>query len=526
MSTVLARRLDKIQQVLAQKEQTHLTRKENSVTIHADSGDIVYNPTKTGELFHNCTDSVRLMMGPFGSGKTTACLMEMPIRACLMPRSPDGVRRSKWAIIRNTSGQLTSTTLESWLKWASQLGHIESRQKPNLEYKHTFNDGDGVVELRLIFLPLDLLGARGKLLSLELTGAYLNELSELRSYVLTDVIGRIGRYPWPEGEGEPYWTGVIADTNPPPTESWIYEKFEKKKLTEHSLFKQPPGLLKDEDGTWLPNIHADNYQRLGDKYYMRMTHGSTEEWIKVYCCGEWGIFSDDKAVYSTYNDDIHSGVNVEAVAGVPLVLGFDFGLTPACVVEQLLPNGQLIMVREFISPSIMGLRTFLDNHVMPGLARHFNGFDIEAVACDPAGSQRAQADSEAKTCIEILEQVFDRLIVKPSWSNIIARRLDAVEITLNRLVDGQAAFVLNRKYCNTIRTGFIGKYCYKKILRRDGDAYTEVPDKNEYSHPHDAHQYACMYFFENHLKSQGQNETSVEEVKGFRLVNADYYRRR
>ena len=73
---------------------------------------------------------------------------------------------------------------------------------------------------------------------------------------------------------------------------------------------------------------------------------------------------------------------------------------------------------------------------------------------------------------------------------------------------------------------FIGEYCYKKILRRDGDAYTEVPDKNDFSHPHDAHQYICLMLFESYVKSQGQAKTSdYEEVQGFRLVNDGYYRR-
>jgi hypothetical protein len=515
--------IKQINEQLNYTSQNHITVDGYNLTYHTDDGDLIYKPTKTGELFHVSNADVRLILGPFGSGKTTACLNEVVIRAVSMPHSPDGIRRSKFAVIRNTTGELMSTTLESWFKWSTGLGIINHHQKPNLEYTHTFNDGHGVVELRLIFLPLDLENARRKLLSLELTGAYLNELSELRSYILSDLKGRIGRYPWPEGEGEPYWTGIIADTNPPPEESWIYDMFEKQKIEQHNLFKQPAGLIEHEDGTYEPNIFADNYERLGNKYYMRMTHGTSKEWIKVYCMGQWGIVSHDKPVYKTYNDDIHSSHEIKPVEEVPLVLGFDFGRTPACVVEQMLPSGQLIMLNEFTSDNT-GLEDFLDNIVMPYLNKHFNGYEIEMVTCDPSGSKKN--DTDEKSCIEVLDKYFTQEIVKPAWSNSIARRLASVEYTLNRLVDGNPAFVLNRRNCNVIRKGFIGKYCYKKVLRRDGDAYTEVPDKNEFSHPHDAHQYVCMMLFESYVKSQGQASTSYEEVKGFRLVNDGYYRRK
>ncbi len=517
---------NQIQKMQAQMNVTHmqhLTTTEYSLAVHTEDGDIDYAPTNTGLAFHNSDENVRLIMGPFGSGKTTACLTEIVLRACAMPPGVDGVRRSKWAIIRNTSGQLTSTTLESWLKWFSKLGNVRSRQKPNLEYWHTFNDEEGEVELRLIFLPLDLVGARGKLLSLELTGAYLNELSELRSYIMTDLGGRIGRYPWPEGEGQSYWTGIIADTNPPPTDSWIYELFVKKQAQKHRIFIQPPGLT-EKDGTYKPNIEADNFERLGANYYMRQTYGASKEWINVYCQGKWGILTHGKPVYGTYNDDLHSSDILNAVEGVPIILGFDFGRTPACVVEQMLPNGQLLLLNEFTSEGI-GLEGFLENILMPYLTKYYNGFEIEFVTCDPSGS-RAN-DTDEKSCIEVLDKCFDKSIVRPAWSNSIARRLGAVEYTLNRLIDGKAAFVLNRTKCNTIRKGFIGEYCYKKILRRDGDAYTETPDKNDYSHPHDAHQYVCLMLFESYIRSQGQSPSSpYTKVEGFRLINDGYYRRK
>ena len=60
-------------------------------------------------------------------------------------------------------------------------------------------------------------------------------------------------------------------------------------ITDQALRAFKKNFNLQEDGTYEPNIFADNYERLGNKYYMRMTYGTTKEWIKVYCMGQWGI---------------------------------------------------------------------------------------------------------------------------------------------------------------------------------------------------------------------------------------------
>jgi hypothetical protein len=56
----------------------------------------------------------RGIMGPFGSGKSTVCIMEILRRASLQRAGKDGIRRSRWAIIRNTYPKLRATTIKSW----------------------------------------------------------------------------------------------------------------------------------------------------------------------------------------------------------------------------------------------------------------------------------------------------------------------------------------------------------------------------------------------------------------------------
>ena len=68
-------------------------------------------------FMNNSTDLVRGIMGPIGSGKSVACCAEIMMRSCEQAPGRDGVRRTRWAIIRNTYPELKSTTIKTWLDW-------------------------------------------------------------------------------------------------------------------------------------------------------------------------------------------------------------------------------------------------------------------------------------------------------------------------------------------------------------------------------------------------------------------------
>ncbi len=67
-------------------------------------------------------------------------------------------------------------------------------------------------------------------------------------------------------------------------------------------------------------------------------------------------------------------------------------------------------------------------------------------------------------------------------------RRAAVVSCLTRLVDGKPGLVVSPA-CRTLRTGFQGAYCYRRLRVTGDERYTDKPDKNKFSHPHDALQY-------------------------------------
>lgn len=481
-------RLMTLQQRRERNTSQHIRFDTEATVIYGTDRDKIYVPSSTGSRFHADNTFVRLVIGPYGSGKTTMAIQDIVRRTCSMPAWYNGRRKARWAVVRNTSGELYSTTLQSWLAWFGELGDIHKRQKPLLTYEHTFNDGHGVVELELIFIALDREEDLRKIKSLEVTGCYINELSEVPQGTLSHFKGRVNhRYPSRSFCADPYWSGIIADTNPPDVDHWIYRDFELKALESYKIFHQPPGLLKVED-KWVQNKECDNAANMASDYYTKLAEGQTEDFVKVYCLGDYGSVGFGKKVYPEYNDDLHSKAGIQAIQGDPIHLGWDFGLTPTCVVVQFTPRGQLRVLKVYHAED-MGIRTFAKQIVLPAIARDFPYNKIGMSRADPSGIAGDEIMEEL-SCIGELNALG--VETAPARTNDIEPRIGAVRYFLNTMVDGQPAFLIDRDQCQVLRRGFTKDYCYKRISVSGEERYKDAPHKNFSSHSQDALQYIAM----------------------------------
>jgi len=489
------------------KNNQHIQFNDEETILYGAGKNKIYIPTPTGNLFHNSDHFVNLVIGPYGSGKSTMCVHTIVRQACNMPFWSNGRRRSRWAIVRNTSGELQSTTLQTWLQWFGELGDIKKRQKPLLTYEHHFNDGKGIVELELIFIALDREEDLRKIKSLEVTGVYINELSEVPNGALSHFKGRVNhRYPSRSFCDASYWSGIIADTNPPDIDHWLYRDFETKSLESYKIFHQPPGLIRNDMGTFLPNVHCDNYSNLSGDYYTKLAEGQTEDFVKVYCLGEYGSVGFGKKVYPEYNDDLHSLSKLVAIQGDPVHLSFDFGLTPACIVAQVTPRGSIRILKEYVSED-MGIRTFAKNIVLPGLSRDFPYNKIGISVADPSGTA-GDAIMEELSCIGELNSIG--INTNPGRTNDLEPRIGAVRYFLNTMIDGMPAFQLSKEGCPTLRRGFTKDYCFKRISVGGEERYREIPHKNAASHPHDALQYLLMEFAAERILSEKAPKEKID----------------
>jgi hypothetical protein len=463
---------------------------------------VEYNPSPTLAEFHASNALVRGIKGPIGSGKSVGCCWEIWSRA-QEQRPFNGKRRSRWVATRNTYGELTTTTLQTWLDWfpEDQFGKVVYGAP--ITHTLSWDHEDGTkVELEMWFLALDRPDHVKKLLSLEITGAWMNEAREQPKAILDGLTGRVGRFPKAQ-DGGASWSGVIADTNPPDDDHWWYTLAEGETQEGFEFFSQPPGdsdeaenldwLLQGPDTLSLPVGHPKR-RAAGRVYYERLKAGKTREWIKVYVKGQYGSVHDGKPVYPEWNDHIHSA-EIFPLQGVQLKIGVDFGLTPAAVITQTDPKGgRFLVIDELCGDEAgIGIRQFLEDALIPHLMevypQHWAKKDSMIILiADPAGNQRVQTD--AKSCFE--EVKAKKLAIRAAKSNAWLPRRGAVAWFLSKLTGGKPMFVIDPEACPNLRKGFNGGYKYRRIQVVGQERYTDTPEKNRYSHPHDALQYVAM----------------------------------
>jgi hypothetical protein len=328
----------------------------------------------------------------------------------------------------------------------------------------------------VLFRALDRPDHVANLLSMEVTGAWVNEAREVPWAIIEALQGRVGQYP-PLRECGPYWNGIFLDTNPPDEDSKWYQFFEEKNLPGDfaRIFKQPSGL----------SPAAENIANLinGRGYYERLAIGKSPEWVKVYIHGTYGFVVDGKPVYSEYLDSMHCSDKIEPTPGVPIYRGWDFGLTPACVFLQVLPSGRVVVFDELTSES-MGIDRFSDE-VLEHCAQSFRGDarDLRFIDVgDPAGDSRSQTDE--RTCFEIMRA--KGIAIEPGIQTL-SMRLESVRKPLNTLRGGLPQLMIHPR-CRMLRKGFMGGYVFRR-LKTTAERYTSDPEKNFFSHVHDALQY-------------------------------------
>ena len=74
--------------------------------------EITFSPPPTGSQMMLSDSFYRMILGPLGSGKTTTVLFELVRRACEQWPGPDGIRRTRFALLRQTLSQLKNTVLK------------------------------------------------------------------------------------------------------------------------------------------------------------------------------------------------------------------------------------------------------------------------------------------------------------------------------------------------------------------------------------------------------------------------------
>lgn len=432
----------------------------------------------------------RIAAGPIGSGKTTACAIELLRRSVEQAPGSDGVRYSRFGILRQTLKQLKDTVLKDCETWLQGLGAWKVSESV---FHVNFND----VVSEWIFLPLESAEDQARLLSLQLTGAWLSECIEMNLDIIGPVSGRLGRYP-SGARGTPSWFGIIADTNMP-TEMTPWHTFMENLPADWQKFVQPSGLSKDaENLDWLVQsaetikLPLGHPQRIaqGRRYYERFVdmYGEDSDWVKRYVKAEYGDDPSGMAVFkNSFRSNFHIVPETLLIPGYPLLVGQDFGRNPWSLICQVDHMGRLLVHQEVPALNV-GLEKHVTQNLRPVLlSNKYLGFRV-AVVGDPAGVAKGSISEES--CIEALKRMG--LPAFPAPTNDIEPRLRAVEALLARQTNGGPTLMISQAGCPTLCRAMAGGYRFSKTKK--GAARTK-PDKDDpegYSHVADDLQYVAL----------------------------------
>lgn len=454
---------------------------------------INYIPSSTFKKIHKSSARAVFVMGPFNSGKSTGCILHAFLRAMNQPPNAEGVRQWKHLVIRKTAPSLRQTTIPSWQQWFKNA-IIMNFSPSSLSGRINLPMDDGTtLDFHVEFLAIEDDKAVRKLKSLEVSSIHINEADEISRSTFEVARGRINRFP-PKREGGTKNPFIILDYNGVPTDHWLYKVMEEEELPSNwEVYKQPPAVLKEEDTSgkvkYIINPEAENLEYLNDGYYEDLLN-SSEDFIRVNLMNQYGEVRRGKPVYKDYIDNVHAvtfnetdDTQFKPQSSTPVIIGVDPGLTPAAAFTQRLWDGTIVTFDE-ITTEDCTIEEFIDDYLYPALAKHkcINNYKI---ILDPAATHRTNLRGESPY------QFFRNKGLKVSTAKTQdpIRRINAV----SRQLREKGKFKLSTE-CKALRKGFISDYRYANSNIIDGIVKEPRPEKNLYSHVHDALQYAMLEY--------------------------------
>jgi hypothetical protein len=260
------------------------------------------------------------------------------------------------------------------------------------------------------------------------------------------------------------YTQVII-ANPPQHSHWLYKHYIAKDAAELGLKKGGVSVHFIPHEENLKNLPEDYYEILCDTFHdpdlvRRLVYG---EIVTTYS-GE-AVFPEAQPKHFTSN-------RIPPVKGSPLILGWDYGLTPATLITQLAPNGQWRWLSE-----VQHFNVSFDTHlemVRQHLHDFYGGWELRHWG-DPAGAQRAQTDE--KTCVEMAQAAG--YTINPG-RNVWQARKEAMKQRLMRdASNGEPGVLISRSGCPLAAEGMGGAYRYPKS---NAGEIGKWPIKNYVSH--------------------------------------------
>ncbi len=474
-------------------------------------------PGPVGEKFLNSKGPIDLIMGPAGSGKTVCSVFKGPKLASeYWPICKDGWVRFKLACIRDTYRDFARTALASWYDFFP-IAHpftVEHSGGQDRPVKHilrweTYRQGYGKipVEFQMETGAIGDANVEQFIKGYEVSAGWGNETDMMDERVPGLLFQRTGRYPKVEDiapqelervsrdgrkafdkMGLSYEPNEIilprivwGDLNPPDIDNWVYRFCIKEKVPGFTLYRQPSGL----------SANAENRVGKPRSSYELEAATQPDHIVRRMVHGEFGYALDGKPVYPEFSLQRHvADQSIKPRERIPLSMGFDAGGSPACVINQFLPNGQKLTLHEICARPGTGPGRFSEM-VLEVLLDRFAGFTIGEAWGDPSAFWGADKQAGELSFMETVSRALS-INIMPAPSNEPSIRHEAVRWYLGAPIDANTErLLIDPVHCPMMVGGYAAHY---KLTKQASIGATDklAVQKNEYSHPHDADQYSSL----------------------------------
>lgn len=461
-----------------------------------------YRPAgETLRRFHASDKFFRLISGPVGSGKTAgAGCVEMVLGCMIQNPFPDGVRRAKFGVLRDTYRNLYSQFLPNWWEWFPRdLGKFTGSDDRPAFHQFNIDTPLGPCEIQVEMRALGTNSVESTCRGWNLTGCFLDEADLLPREALSFLTGRVMR--WPQ---KPFRVtkGVWGAFNKPDEDNWLYDMCVESPPPDFEFFDQPSGVL-DGGPPYILNPKADNIERLDANYYSLQIENNLHDtgYAHRMVYNRWGASRSGMLIYPEFVRDRHvSPVELEPPAGTVLRLGLDGGGTPAAVVGGRDASGRLVIYAEVVltDPSDPKGRKLLrqvggarfGRAITDVLQPRFRHCRIELGWGDPSAWYGADREAGEFSAMETAGQVSG-VALMPAESNEVALRLDAVRNRLSIPPGSAVPNILINPSCKFTIRGFVSDYRWEDATKKQ-PGETLKPQKTVTSHVHDGLQYLCL----------------------------------
>lgn len=420
---------------------------------------------------------VILIIGPGGSGKTTASCKKALVEAQRMRPGPDGRRRYVLGVWRQKYVNIWKATIPSWWKlFPKDLPRSSwtGASPREAEHRIEFEDRWGRIAIEARFRAFGETMDPDDVLGNEFTDCWLNEMPTLPEELFIALVDRVGRDPPMEISGR---VGrFFGDGNAPDVLNYCYRDFFETLKNSYALFHQPSGLSSE----------AENLQAVGREYYLNSarTNAHRPWWIRRMIHAQPGFARANDPVYEKFDDMRNvSRETLQVYKQLPVLVGVDGGLTPAAAYCQELSSGQLRILAE-IALERGGMRE-LATAMLALEAARFQGCSFRTV-CDPA--MAPGEDLEDKSDRQRLAEYLKREVTCARTQEPNARR-EAIACKFDLSLEAGAPGLVLDPSCKALRRGFNQTFHYRQIAgTNDRGNVAKTFD----GHVHEALQYAGL----------------------------------